>query len=190
MLISLGIYLAGQRSLPADHLAAGRAHGSRPQSRSIRDERRNVRRSSPSPPRSSVLLGGLRPAGQSPSCCGPRISPSAAVNLGFWQGEIPAVWFLALNPLMIFVLTPILVRLWTAQARRQREPLGAAQDGVRLRLRDRGLPADGRGGERRRQGEPALARRLFRHRHARRTLPRAGRARAGGRDSRPRACAR
>ena len=59
-----------------------------------------------------------------------------AVNLGFWQGEIPAVWFLALNPLMIFVLTPLLIRLWTQQARRQREPSRAAQDGVRLRLRD------------------------------------------------------
>ena len=45
-----------------------------------------------------------------------------AVALGSWQGEIPAVWFLALNPLMIFVLTPILIRLWTQQARRQREP--------------------------------------------------------------------
>ena len=44
------------------------------------------------------------------------------VNLFGWSGEIPTPWFLALNPLMIFVLTPLLVRIWTLQARRQREP--------------------------------------------------------------------
>ena len=44
------------------------------------------------------------------------------VNLFGWSGEIPTPWFLALNPLMIFVLTPLLVRIWTLQARRRREP--------------------------------------------------------------------
>ena len=39
------------------------------------------------------------------------------INLGFWQGNIPTTWFLALNPLMIFVLTPLLIRLWARQAR-------------------------------------------------------------------------
>ena len=39
------------------------------------------------------------------------------IDLGFWQGEIPTTWFLALNPLMIFVFTPILIRLWAWQAR-------------------------------------------------------------------------
>jgi len=39
------------------------------------------------------------------------------IDLGFWRGEIPTTWFLALNPLMIFVFTPILIRRWAAQAR-------------------------------------------------------------------------
>jgi len=39
------------------------------------------------------------------------------VDLGFWTGEIPTTWFLALNPLMIFVFTPILIELWAVQAR-------------------------------------------------------------------------
>jgi POT family proton-dependent oligopeptide transporter len=39
------------------------------------------------------------------------------IDLGVWRGEIPTTWFLALNPLMIFLFTPILVRLWAAQAR-------------------------------------------------------------------------
>jgi proton-dependent oligopeptide transporter, POT family len=47
--------------------------------------------------------------------------------LGFWRGDIPTTWFLALNPLMIFVFTPVLVRLWAAQARRGTESLPAAK---------------------------------------------------------------
>jgi POT family proton-dependent oligopeptide transporter len=39
------------------------------------------------------------------------------IDFGVWAGEIPTIWFLALNPLMIFVFTPILVRMWAAQAR-------------------------------------------------------------------------
>jgi POT family proton-dependent oligopeptide transporter len=45
-----------------------------------------------------------------------------SVDLLLWQGEIPTPWFLALNPLMIFALTPVLVRLWTFQAARGSEP--------------------------------------------------------------------
>jgi proton-dependent oligopeptide transporter, POT family len=39
------------------------------------------------------------------------------IDLGVWRGEIPTTWFLALNPLMIFLFTPILVGMWAAQAR-------------------------------------------------------------------------
>ena len=38
-----------------------------------------------------------------------------SINLGFWNGEIPTTWFLALNPLMIFVFTPILIKLWSVE---------------------------------------------------------------------------
>jgi POT family proton-dependent oligopeptide transporter len=38
-----------------------------------------------------------------------------SINLGFWRGEIPTTWFLALNPLMIFVFTPILIKLWSVE---------------------------------------------------------------------------
>jgi POT family proton-dependent oligopeptide transporter len=43
------------------------------------------------------------------------------IDLGFWKGEIPTTWFLALNPLMIFVFTPVLIKLWAWQARLNRE---------------------------------------------------------------------
>ena len=39
------------------------------------------------------------------------------VDLGVWQGHIPTTWFLALNPLMIFLATPLLIKLWSIQAR-------------------------------------------------------------------------
>jgi POT family proton-dependent oligopeptide transporter len=39
------------------------------------------------------------------------------IDLGAWRGEIPTTWFLALNPLMIFAFTPILIRMWATQAR-------------------------------------------------------------------------
>jgi len=45
-----------------------------------------------------------------------------SIDLGFWHGEIPSPWFLALNPLMIFMLTPLIVRLWAGQGRRGTEP--------------------------------------------------------------------
>jgi POT family proton-dependent oligopeptide transporter len=45
-----------------------------------------------------------------------------AVNLGVWQGEIPAEWFQSLNPFMIFAFTPFVVALWARQARRGAEP--------------------------------------------------------------------
>jgi proton-dependent oligopeptide transporter, POT family len=45
-----------------------------------------------------------------------------SIDLGFWRGEIPSPWFLALNPLMIFLLTPLIVRLWADQGRRGTEP--------------------------------------------------------------------
>jgi POT family proton-dependent oligopeptide transporter len=45
-----------------------------------------------------------------------------SIDIGFWHGEIPAPWILALNPLMIFVFTPVLVRLWARQGVRGSEP--------------------------------------------------------------------
>jgi len=44
------------------------------------------------------------------------------VDLVVWHGEIPVTWFQAFNPLMIFAFTPLIVGLWSWQARRGREP--------------------------------------------------------------------
>jgi POT family proton-dependent oligopeptide transporter len=50
-----------------------------------------------------------------------------SVDLGFWRGEFPSPWFLALNPLMIFVFTPLIVRLWARQARLGTEPFAISK---------------------------------------------------------------
>ena len=62
MLISLGIYLAGQRSLPADHLAHADAH--REALPLNPHERRNVGALLDHHGGGHAVLGGIRPAGQ------------------------------------------------------------------------------------------------------------------------------
>ena len=44
-----------------------------------------------------------------------------SINLVVWKGEIPTTWFLATNPLLIFLLTPLIVARWKHQAARGRE---------------------------------------------------------------------
>ena len=49
-------------------------------------------------------------------------STNRVVNLGFWSGEIPATWFQALNPFLIFAFTPFVIGRWSRQAAHGREP--------------------------------------------------------------------
>jgi POT family proton-dependent oligopeptide transporter len=121
MLVSLAIYLGGARALPADPM---------PPTRTSLQEKPPLERGE----RQAVLA--------LIAVCAPVALFWAAydqqgntvllwaedftdrsVNLGFWRGEIPSPWFLALSPLMVFVFTPVLVRLWARQGRRGSEPL-------------------------------------------------------------------
>jgi POT family proton-dependent oligopeptide transporter len=45
-----------------------------------------------------------------------------SIDLWVWRGEIPVTWFQAFNPFMIFAFTPLVVGLWSRQAKRGREP--------------------------------------------------------------------
>lgn len=117
MLISLGIYLAGGRSLPVDQIATVRQQATPLDPH----ERYNVR--ALLAVAAAVLFFWAAYDQQAITILlWAEDFTERSVNLGFWQGEIPAVWFLSLNPLMIFVITPLLVRLWAEQSRRQREP--------------------------------------------------------------------
>ncbi|MCC7347768.1 MAG: peptide MFS transporter, partial [Variibacter sp.] len=52
-----------------------------------------------------------------------------SVDLGFWRGEVPAAYFLSINPLMIFIATPLVIRFWAWQSRRGTEPTSFAKLG-------------------------------------------------------------
>ncbi|MGB9369241.1 MAG: peptide MFS transporter [Xanthobacteraceae bacterium] len=114
MLISLSIYLSGLRHLPPD------------ERRLSQEPRLAVR---PFDPRERLLIGGLvavflltglfwasyEQQGNTLMLWAEDFT-DRRIDLGVWQGYIPTTWFLALNPLMIFVLTPVLIRLWERQA--------------------------------------------------------------------------
>ena len=67
------------------------------------------------------------------------------IDLGFWRGDIPTTWLLALNPLMIFVFTPVLLRLWASQARRGAESFPAAKMALGMPSEDMWKMFDGLG---------------------------------------------
>ena len=119
MLISLGIYLAGQRTLPADHLTRADVH--RESTPLTPQQRRNVAALVIITAVVTLFWAAFDQQGNT-ILLWAADHTDRAVRLGSWQGEIPAVWFLSLNPLMIFIFAPLLIRLWTQQARRQREP--------------------------------------------------------------------
>jgi proton-dependent oligopeptide transporter, POT family len=121
MLVSLAIYLGGRGTLPPD-TRPRRSATAREQAPLERGERRAV----------LALIGVCAPVALFWAAYDQQGNTlllwaedftDRSVNLGFWQGEIPTPWFLALNPLMIFVLTPLIVRLWAVQGQRGTEPL-------------------------------------------------------------------
>jgi len=114
MLISLAIYLTGLKHLPPD-------------------ERRVPQVAQPVPTevdhRERVVIGGLfgifllsglfwasYEQQSNTVMLWAEDFTNRHIDLGFWQGDFPTTWFLALNPLMIFVLTPLLIKLWARQA--------------------------------------------------------------------------
>jgi proton-dependent oligopeptide transporter, POT family len=120
MLVSLGIYLYGSRTLPADERP--RASAAVDEKKPLaRDERRAV----------FVLVGicalvtffwaAYDQQGNTIVLWAEHFT-DRSIDLLIWQGEIPSPWFLALNPLMILVLTPFIVRLWRRQGARGTEP--------------------------------------------------------------------
>lgn len=51
-----------------------------------------------------------------------RQSVNRDVNLLFWKGSIPVTWFQSFNPILIFLVTPVLVAIWSHLAKTNREP--------------------------------------------------------------------
>jgi len=124
MLISLGIYLHGLPSLPPDR--ALQHAESAPQLPLSHTERRSVVALCLVTLCISLFWAAYDQQGNTIVLWAEDFT-DRVIDLGFWRGDIPTTWFLALNPLMIFVFTPVLLRLWAAQARRGAESFPAAK---------------------------------------------------------------
>jgi POT family proton-dependent oligopeptide transporter len=120
MLVSLVIYLCGARTLPADEW---------PRAKATVGEKRPL----DAPERRSVLTligicalvtlfwAAYDQQGNTIVLWAENFT-DRSIDLLIWQGEIPSPWFLALNPLMIILLTPFIVRLWARQGQHGSEP--------------------------------------------------------------------
>jgi POT family proton-dependent oligopeptide transporter len=125
MLLSLGIYLYGSRALPQDE----RQRDERPRAKERGGAKTPL---APAERRAALAIIGV--------CATVTLFWAAydqqgntillwvedftdrSIDVGFWRGEIPSPWFLALNPLFIFVLTPVIVRAWARLGERRIEP--------------------------------------------------------------------
>src|SRR5256886_4924507 len=120
MLVSLAIYLCGRRTLPADARSRGDAVA-RERKPLAAGERRAVRALIGTCALVTLFWAAYDQQGNTILLWAEDFT-DRSVDLGFWRGEIPSPWFLAINPLMIFLLTPLIVRLWAGQGRRGTEP--------------------------------------------------------------------
>ncbi|MEA2949253.1 MAG: proton-dependent oligopeptide transporter, family [Alphaproteobacteria bacterium] len=119
MLVSLGIYLHGTSALPPDASSAATSAGDkRPLERG---ERGAVFTLLTVCALVTLFWAAYDQQGNTILLWAEDFT-DRSVDLHFWRGEIPSPWFLALNPLMIFVFTPLIVGLWARQGRRAAEP--------------------------------------------------------------------
>jgi POT family proton-dependent oligopeptide transporter len=119
MVIALALYLAGFRSLPEDDPALRR-----PRPRAARVDahaRRRVMALLVLCAPVSLFWATYDQQGNTIVLWAEDFTDRSITLIGMQQ-TIPTTWFLALNPLMIFVLTPLLVRLWGWQRRLHIEP--------------------------------------------------------------------
>jgi len=135
MLASLGIYLCGARALPQDEMRQDLTR------RGLQRQKERATAGGRDPGQAPDDPDGRRAALAIIGVCAAVTLFWAAydqqgntillwaedftdrsIDIGFWRGEIPSPWFLALNPLCIFGLTPVIVRLWARLGERGREP--------------------------------------------------------------------
>jgi proton-dependent oligopeptide transporter, POT family len=115
MLVSLAIYLYGRRTLPAD--ARSRDSALARENKPLdAGERRAVLALIGTCALVTLFWAAFDQQGNTILLWAEDFT-DRSVDLGFWRGEFPSPWFLALNPFMIFVFTPLIVRLWARQGR-------------------------------------------------------------------------
>ncbi|RAI44942.1 peptide MFS transporter [Rhodoplanes roseus] len=124
MLLGLLIYLGGSATLPPD--AATQAEALPETSGLAREDRRAIL---------AILLLCLpvtlfwatyEQEGNTIALWA-ETSTDRSISLFGLTAEIPTTWFQAVNPFLIFALTPLVVELWAWQSRRGREPSTVAK---------------------------------------------------------------
>ncbi|MCC6778829.1 MAG: peptide MFS transporter [Hyphomicrobiales bacterium] len=120
MLVSLAIYRAGARTLPPDTIAHRSSSPRRPR-RLDAKERRAVLALLAVSTLVPLFWAAFDQQGNTILLWAEDFTDRSIALLGR-RLDVPASWYLALNPLMIFLLTPVVVRAWAAQDRRRREP--------------------------------------------------------------------
>jgi proton-dependent oligopeptide transporter, POT family len=125
MLVGLAIYLSGSRLLPPEERRP--VPSGRPTRRPLElDERRALAGLFLLCLALSLFWAAYEQQGNTIALWAEGHT-DRAINLVVWSGEIPVTWFQAVNPLLIFAFTPLVVGLWSWQAERGREPSTGAK---------------------------------------------------------------
>ena len=126
MLLSLGIYLRGSRALPREQPRrdeqAKQVQDHRTKAALAPSERRNAAAIIAICATVTLFWAAYDQQGNTILLWVEDLT-DRSIDIGIWRGEIPSPWFLALNPLFIFLLTPVIVRIWAAQGDREPSPL-------------------------------------------------------------------
>jgi POT family proton-dependent oligopeptide transporter len=121
MLVSLAIYLGGAKALAGDPAPLKRARED-PVSSLSPVERRSVRAILWACASVTLFWAAYDQQGNTILLWAEDYT-DRTIDLRVWRGEIPSPWFLALNPLFIFLFTPLIVRVWARQGAREPSPI-------------------------------------------------------------------
>jgi len=129
MLIGLGIYLFALRTLPPDNLERRRAVESITdgQASTVGAQERHLLYTLALICIPVIFFWATYEQQGNTIVLWANTFTERTVDLVIWKGEIPTTWFLATNPLLIFLLTPLIVARWKVQAARGREPSTVAK---------------------------------------------------------------
>ena len=116
MIAGLCLYLLGQRTLPPCPIMKT-SGGQNKKEPLTRDERRHVGALVLLCALSIIFWGIFEQQGNAL-----QLWADQNTNWNFFGRNIPSTWFQAFNPLMIFLLAPLLNILWVRQSRRHSEP--------------------------------------------------------------------
>jgi POT family proton-dependent oligopeptide transporter len=125
MVVGLLVYLSGQKHLAPDLVMREEGSEQRSSEPMTREDRLKIGAIFVMMALSVVFWSVYEQQGNTMA-----LWADANTDRTIFSWEMPASWFQAFNPLMIFLFVPLLNRLWRAQDRRGREPSSVAKMGT------------------------------------------------------------